>query len=111
MSKTIFIMIGNSDDKLSQADWADFVSDVDGHLDYALQPFGRVHGRWFSAPDVPWQSACWCVEFNGAASGPSVDEQIAIAKTRMSGSAGSYRQDSIAWAEATTEFIGAEVTA
>jgi len=54
----VYISIGNSDDKLTQAQWHEFVREVDD-----LLVTRTVHGRWFAAPDVPWQNACWCIEF------------------------------------------------
>lgn len=53
------ISIGNSDDKLSQAEWSRFVTEVrDTFQYYDIQ----IHGEWFSLPDKPWQNANWCVE-------------------------------------------------
>ena len=37
-TKTIYVAIGNSDDKLTQREWFDFVGDVDGTLAYVLDP-------------------------------------------------------------------------
>ncbi|GIH07387.1 hypothetical protein Rhe02_54540 [Rhizocola hellebori] len=107
-SKTIYVSIGNSDDKLTQREWADFVSDVQSDLVYALNPYGLIHGRWLSIPDAPFQNACWCVQFKASHgdAGQTVDEHMAIAKARLAKLAKVYRQDSIAWAEAITEFIG-----
>lgn len=101
----VYISIGNSDDKLSQADWSAFVRDVDNYVDFVCDGgAATVHGRWFSASDAAYQNACWCVAFVdddhlGSRAGWLRDNLPALAKT--------YRQDSIAWAEATTEFIGA----
>lgn len=112
-AKTVYISIGNSDDKLTQREWCDFVADVDGDLEYVLNPHGRVHGRWFSAPDVQWQNACWCVEFveSHGAAGQTVAEQVAIAKARLRKLADVYRQDSIKWDEVgSPEFIKPEAS-
>jgi hypothetical protein len=54
----VYISIGNSDDKLTQAQWHEFIRWMDD-----LLVARTVHGRWFATPDVPWQSACWCIEF------------------------------------------------
>src|SRR5687768_6435898 len=53
-----YVCIGNSDDKLSQREWSNFIDDVDEFCEVGF----HTHGRWFSAPDVQWQSACWCIE-------------------------------------------------
>jgi hypothetical protein len=91
---SVYISIGNSDDKLSQSTWAHFVSDVDGLINgYATMK----HGKWFSAADAPWQNACWCIEVSG--------EAKALLRTALANTAGAFEQDSIAWAEAETEFL------
>lgn len=92
----VYISIGNSDDKLSQRRWADFVADVH----FLLEDAGRtVHGAWHSAPAAPWQNACWCLELP-----ESVVERI---KAQLAVIAGQYEQDSIAWAEVpSTDFLG-----
>lgn len=115
----VYICIGNSDDKLTQAEWAQYVEAVDAALGVhrngnrwfaSTAHRTHVHGRWFAAPDVPWQSACWCIEFD-------YDRKITLADgrqttvgadlhTRLAGVAQRYRQDSIAWAQApVTELI------
>jgi hypothetical protein len=92
---TVYVSTGNSDDKLSQKEWADFLFEVDhsvqGHA-------AEVHGQWFSSPRSPWQNACWCLEI-GPEAGASLRRSLARHAAR-------FRQDSIAWAEAQTMFIG-----
>jgi hypothetical protein len=92
---TVYISIGNSDDKLSQAKWAMFQLDVARALTTAG---ARYHGEWHSHPGSMWQNACWCVEIPPAAAGRLKDELGRLADV--------YQQESIAWAEApTTEFL------
>ncbi|WP_336214428.1 hypothetical protein [Nonomuraea sp. LPB2021202275-12-8] len=92
--KTVYVSIGNSDDKLSQREWADFVREVG----FALMKYAGVqHGFWLSPPHLPWQNACWCVEV-----APSMERPL---RAELAQWCGAYRQDSIAWAEATTDFI------
>jgi len=57
-----FIQIGNSDDRLTQRQWAKFVGDMRTLLTVAWRGRLQVHGEWFSGPDQPWQNANWCVE-------------------------------------------------
>jgi hypothetical protein len=91
---TVYISIGNSDDKLTQAEWAHFVSDVDGLINgYA----STKHGRWFSLTDDPWQNACWCIEVS--------EKAQMFLRDALANSARAYGQDSIAWAVADTSFI------
>jgi hypothetical protein len=52
------ISIGNSDNKLTQQEWSEFVEEID----FALRINGRVH--FFGGPPtwMPWQSATWIVD-------------------------------------------------
>jgi hypothetical protein len=97
----VYVSIGNSDDKLPQAEWSRFVREVDSSVRHHAD---AVHGFWLSPPDAQWQNACWCVEYQQLDVWPTqVDEQ----KRWLGRVAQTYRQDSIAWAEApTTEFLG-----
>jgi hypothetical protein len=91
---TVYVSIGNSDDKLTQRRWADFCTDV-----YAeLESLGQIHGDWYSLPDSPWQNACWCVEFESA-------ERAELAREGVVGIRRNFGQDSAAWAVASTEFV------
>jgi hypothetical protein len=93
--RTVYISIGNSDDKLSQADWSLFVANVHHLLSCSVT---ATHGEWYSLPGAPFQNACFCVEF-------SSQEQVESVKSALAGWAKSYRQESIAWADAETTFI------
>lgn len=95
---TVYISIGNSDDKLSQQEWCQYWIAVDN----ALQMNAHViHGKWVSPSTDPWQNACWCVELM-----PDSDSQDL--RTALGWTARAYRQDSIAWAETpVTEFLRA----
>lgn len=120
----VYISAGNSDDKLLQAEWAELIGFIDkvlaanrvtttssrpGFLP-ALEPMVHVHGRWFAAPDVPWQSVCWCVEFDPerqiiTADGRNTTLELDL-RLRLSLAAKRWRQNSIAWAPTPlTEFI------
>ena len=90
----VYISIGNSDDKLTQAEWSAFVKDVDA----AVKMYSTSqHGKWMSLPNAPWQNACWCVEVSEGAT--------LFLKDALSTLAAAYRQDSIAYAVADTTFI------
>ena len=93
MRPTVYISIGNSDDKLPQAEWAEFVMRIQA----LMQAYGTIHGEWYSLPNQRWQNACWCLE--------TYDGERGVLRKRLSEIARNYRQDSIAWAEATTERI------
>ena len=87
--------IGNSDDKLTQAEWSEFITEI------AVEVHGgakAVHGAWFSGPSSRWQNAAWCIEFETGAAAQVAKERITRVRKK-------YRQDSVAWAVAETEFI------
>jgi hypothetical protein len=92
------ISIGNSDDKLTQADWSQFIKQTREICNLAVQ----VHGEWFSAPDSPWQNANWCVEF----SEPTWEDEARAALRVL---AAKYGQDSIAWTQGPVEFLSPAV--
>lgn len=93
----VYVSIGNSDDKLTQREWATFWEFTCAAVHrWAAQ----VHGEWLSAPADPYQNACWCIE---------IDDETAelTLKPELIHLAGEFRQDSIAWAPAPdTHFLG-----
>lgn len=91
----IYISIGNSDDKLTQAQWSEFIAEVDD----AIRLAPEIHGRWFSAPQSPYQNACWCIDRISP-------DRVRLLKSKLQELASCFNQDSIAWADASTEFIG-----
>ena len=92
---TVYVSIGNSDDKLTQQRWHEFwVKFRRRAFDYA----GQVHGEWLSVGCAPYQNGCICFKVQ------SVTAQTLKAELRLL--AAEFGQDSIAWAEARTEFIG-----
>ncbi len=102
ITETVYICIGNSDDKLSQASWSQFVSCIQEALQGAVDRGELViHGSWRSRPDDPWQNACRCVQF------PPSGKAIGPLRELLADLAGIYRQDSITWAPAQVEFIKA----
>lgn len=100
---TVYVSIGNSDDKLPQADWASFHTGVDAVIRRAAH---QVHGAWVSPSTDPWQNACWCIVLDPNAYMDRA-EDIDWLRVQLANLAKAYDQDSIAWAEApTTEFLG-----
>lgn len=95
MSDTIYVSIGNSDDKLPQAEWADFYLKV-GAAIRATET--TIHGEWLSHSAAPWQNACWAFTPPDA----RMKERL---MDRLGEIASRYHQDSIAWAEAVTTFL------
>ena len=93
---SIHIAIGNSDDKLTQAQWADYVTSVDVAVRRAASV---VHGYWHSMPDAPWQNAAWSFQVSAESSRVMLRLSLAALAKR-------FRQDSVAWNESVTEFLG-----
>lgn len=85
----VYISIGNSDDKLTQVEWAAFWIET-GRALYVKGAY--FHGVWTSETNSEYQNACWCVEFSDA-------EYMLLAIHDLKRLAGKYRQNSIAWAE------------
>ncbi len=97
-SMAVYISIGNSDDKLTQNEWSSFYAATDLVIRRGAH---QVHGAWVSHATDPWQNACWCIE---TMLDPASVEHL---KMRLAETAATFRQDSIAWAEAPkTEFLG-----
>lgn len=86
----VYVSIGNSDDKLSQAQWSRYVTDVQ-HLWEDYFPDLHLHGEWFSSPQSFYQNACWCIDFVGRIHQELVENLRTLAAK--------YHQESIAWAE------------
>lgn len=96
---TAVITIGNSDDKLTQEEWSQFVSDVqDMIMRWALP----VHFHGLSIGSAPWQNACWVVDVHILYD--RVDEFQHI-RNQLSFLANTYKQDSIALTIGSTEFV------
>lgn len=92
--KTVVVLIGNSDDKLSQKEWSHFYDVVWVYLsNHSID----VHFSGTSIPNRSWQNACF------VASVP--DEEILPLKTRLSHFKEYFKQNSIAILIGDTEFI------
>lgn len=95
--KTTVIQIGNSDDRLGQAEWAQFVTGVQA----AIECHTRViHFAGTSGGDKPWQNACWVFEL--------ADSRIEDLSRELIRLAINYRQDEIAWTVGRTAMISAK---
>jgi predicted phage gp36 major capsid-like protein len=54
----VVVSIGNSDDKLSQKEWSQFVEDAAE----AISKAGKVHFAGGSSTFAPWQNVAWIAE-------------------------------------------------
>jgi hypothetical protein len=91
---TVYVSIGNSDDKLTQSQWAIFRSAVNVLI---RMHASQIHGAWASISHDAWQNACWAFDVD-----PAITEYM---KGELARLAAQFDQDSIAWAVAETEFI------
>lgn len=91
---TVHAAIGNSDDKLSQTRWSEYVYDFRKVM---TDLSTSVHGVWYSAPDQPFQNCCVAVMVNQATM-PILRERLADLRKR-------YDQDSIALNVSDTELV------
>jgi hypothetical protein len=99
---TIYISIGNSDDKLTQFEWAQFYRSVDLAVSAAGKYVGvQIHGRWASLPHEPWQNACWCLAIDDG----ELESVVAGLRIDLLTLAKEFRQESIAWAAGAVEFL------
>ncbi len=95
-TQSAVIQIGNSDDKLTQKEWSDFVAavrNVIGLLGTA------IHFAAGAENSCPWQNYCFVIEIEAGAEA-QLREQLAHV-------AGEYRQESIAVLLGKTEFVRA----
>lgn len=94
MTKTVVIQIGNSDNKLSQEEWAQFCSELKSYLDSEHMNFQ------FCASSVGWEP--WQ---NLALIFVCQDNEIPELRKNVTQIREKYRQDSAAWLEGVTKFI------
>ena len=98
---TIYVSIGNSDNTLTQHEWAAFQDELFVYFeDQAHDDVVEIHGIWYSAPNSEFQNMCVCFDIMDT-SGVSAT----VLKEVLRGLADAYKQESIAWAEAETTFL------
>ena len=91
---TVVIQIGNTDDKLTQVEWGNFVSSIKLAINlYAIS----VHFFGGSPTWERWQNVTWVIECNKS--------KISNLKKALYEIRESYRQDSVAWMQGKTVFI------
>ncbi len=92
--KTITLQLGNTDNKLTQQEWAEFVRRMRGVIESH-----EVTIHFFGAPPnwEPWQNVAWVLDCE---EGILPDLKAAIRELRSG-----FRQKSVAWTEGVTEFI------
>ena len=91
---TTIIQIGNSDNKLSQLQWASFFNLVDEEVQRRAE---KIHFSGTSLPNVGWQNAAWIFEI-----GAQNKEGLKKALVEL---CEIFSQDSIAMTEGNTYFL------
>ncbi len=92
--QAICVMIGNTDNRLSQNEWAHFVVYTKRAIDRFVSEVRFSGGPETSAP---WQNYCWVCDVEIA---KIPDLIVALSQVRKS-----YRQDSVAVIVGTTSFV------
>lgn len=98
---TAVICIGNSDDKLTQQEWSEYVSDVDKFVDRWRF---NVYFRGFPGSAERWQNACWILDARdlvGEPAGMAID----VLRQELGVIAKRYKQDSIALILGDSEMV------
>ena len=91
---TVAIQIGNSDDKLTQAKWANFCT----KLVALAEICGEVHFAGGAATDKPWQN--YCVVVVVSTSDLFFQLRQGVVDLRIE-----HGQDSVAWLDGEASFI------
>jgi hypothetical protein len=99
-TQTVFVSIGNSDDKLTQKEWAQFCTDLNATVRGLTT---RVLGEWYSKPGEQWQNMCVASDLD-----PGALQALLVALEAMRKV---YRQDSIAVLPGTTYFVDGSLSA
>jgi len=87
--RTVYVSVGNSDNRLAQSEWVDFACSTFAKVQASAR---EVFGVWWSAPDSPFQNACIAASLHST---EIIPLQAALTLLRRS-----HRQSSVAWAEA-----------
>ncbi len=91
---TVAILIGNTDNKLTQQMWATYVRDMSSLVaDYTED----IHFCGGPSTFERYQNACWVFTID--------DRDRSSLRTKITKLREEYRQDSVAWLIGTTEFI------
>ena len=91
----VYVSIGNSDDKLTQAIWGAYIEDF---RELLRKHATQIHGEWYSAPDAVYQNACIAAVL--------ADDDAEEIQKKLTALRRSYGQDTIAWSPApVTTFI------
>lgn len=97
----IVIAIGNSDGRLSQAEWSAFYEDTDALVRHFGQFAGiTIHGRWVSPSTDRWQNAGWSLAAADAALPQTRELQWELQRVLAM-----FDQQSLAWTVGQTRLL------
>ncbi len=91
---TATILIGNSDDKLTQKEWSDFWARVDAMIGSVADD---VHFKGVSYGAAQWQNACWVIVIDEPNLSWLTKELKAVRRT--------FQQDSAVIVVGETKFV------
>lgn len=91
---TATIQLGNTDDKLTQVEWAAFVLMMKTKI---LENCVQVHFFGGSCNWERWQNVCWIVELR--------EDQLENLKAAVKDARETFRQDSVAFMAAYINFL------
>jgi hypothetical protein len=99
----IIVAIGNSDNRLTQAEWSAFWHECNALVHGATTYAGtRLYGTWLSPANAPFQNAGWSLAFEIDMLPLSRELQRSLRDVLRT-----YRQDSMAWTVGETQLIPA----
>jgi hypothetical protein len=94
--KTVTIQIGNSDDKLTQVDWAHCVAEARQQIEAHVH---QVHFFGWSEPSATWQNVCCVAEIE--------ESRIRSLQDVLRNVANAWKQDCIAFTLGETIMLNA----
>lgn len=89
---TICIQIGNSDNRLSQAEWSDFCYSMSALVKKHAE---QVYFHGFSQGGEPWQNACWILACRNT---DQFQQEVKSLRKK-------FRQHSVAWMTGQTVLL------
>ena len=93
-TRTVVVLIGNSDNRLTQQQWAAYVRDVGTALQLLRATTYFSGGPGYAEP---YQNACWVAAVQ--------TRRLSLLRDRLTEIRQLYRQDSVAWLAGETEFL------
>lgn len=92
---TITVQIGNSDDKLPQCHWAEYINITHKAITDMAE---EVHFSGTSFPNDPWQNAAWVFTIDNPATKQALRGELEFLCL-------AFHQIEIAWTEGVTDMI------